>query len=759
MGNVFLIKQKNMEKYKNMFAAAAGMLVVALMSLSSCTKDDMHEVASSLSKTEFIPSSTPTPEPTPVDWNVEKDSLNKGTSYKFSIIAKEKYSGARREVKGEARISLKDYEYFVEDRYRDLDVVFANNNRTFGAPVIVGNAYKRSASFSHEDGQVTTVQVDITNDTDYNVSVEDITLASVRNLEEATTRAQYVSDTLRTEICAEVLFAVNLNGSRYSYTQLLKDTCTRYLLSEDEIAKKEIDYDNQPIDFSSEYFEVITRYTMMSGEKRETSVRSIAPVILETKSFEPQVTESFEWKKSGSDLLYLFGNEELVKVDGFFKHYMTYYLTSVYVGYGTQEVEFLYKVGSCRVVYDDGENHHEWDYKPFEAEEKEISIIQLVSDRDGYEKAEIDDAVEFSYFGNRQAASEVQVLYKEVEPTPAPEPEPVIDGYWDEVTLIDVITDNFRRVSIDWVITTDGVVTDRVNYTKELPRTLVCQTNWTVDADDFSQSTSGLKATLTASSPKSEGSWSWDAETYTITEKVTGAGWNKGNGWQSSEANGISVTRDGKTYYFADKSVDVKSSATVDGSGNYTSRLSYVFGDNTKYSDAPGKINMKAEPEEDPFFPAEWGKIRGAAQTVAPTANHIGHVYTLVFRFDNGTLGVIMNGGEAEINWNGFKHFTADTDQAINGLAYNKGNDRWDFVGADDFADALTYVDMNGKMIDNISYPDAKNADRGNWDKNDYKNGHASVHTDRYQLTINGNVLSIVDTRSGINYGSFTSAE
>lgn len=734
-----------------MLFAMAALIIMAIV-ISSCTKDDMHEVASSLSKTEFIPSSTPTPEPTPVDWNVEKDSLNKGTSYKFSIIAKEKYSGGRQDVNGEARISLRDYEYFVEDRYRDLDVVFANNNRTFGAPVIVGNAYKRSASFSHEDGQVTTVQVDITNDTDYNVSVEDITLASVRNLEEATTRAQYVSDTLRTEICAEVLFAVNLNGSRYSYTQLLKDTCTRYLLSEDEIAKKEIDYDNQPIDFSSEYFEVITRYTMMSGEKRETSVRSIAPVILETKSFEPQVTESFEWKKSGSDLLYLFGNEELVKVDGFFKHYMTYYLTSVYVGYGTQEVEFLYKVGSCRVVYDDGENHHEWDYKPFEAEEKEISIIQLVSDRDGYEKAEIDDAVEFSYFGNRQAASEVQVLYKEVEPTPAPEPEPVIDGYWDEVTLIDVITDNFRRVSIDWIITTDGVVTDRVNYTKELPRTLVCQSDWSVEADDFNQNTTGLKATLTASSPKSEGSWSWDAETYTITEKVTGAGWNKGNGWQSSEANGISVTRDGKTYQFADKSVDVKSSATVDGSGNYTSRLNYVFGDNTKYSDAPGKINLKPA---EPFFPKNWGRILGATQTVAPNETHEGYVYTLVFRFETGTLGVKMNGGESEINWDNWKYFTTSTDQSINGLAYLKGKNEWMFVSADDYADALTYV-QTGQMVDNISYPKAKSL---GWDEGHLVNKHASVYTSRYSMSIVDNVITISDTYTGVTYGSFDSAK
>lgn len=747
--------KKYMERnFKNMLWAAAGMLVVALMGLSSCTKDDMREVESSLSKTEFIPSSTPTP--TPVEWSHKKDSVNNGNSYEFEVVATEYYSEAKDGLKGSAKIALKEYDYFIQEDQINLSVEYANEHRTMGDAVINGKSYSRSASFAHEDGNITTVSVDIRNGELYKETVKDIVLTSIVNVAEASTRAQYVSQVLNTEMSALVTFVAEYNGISYEYSQELSDKCIRRVLSDDEIVKREIIKNNELIDNSSEFFELSQIVTMKSGEKKSIPASVVvAPIELKTVKFDARLTEyPFNtWVFEIANPISI-GEETFLKEEGAWTVYYredTY--TNRYVN-NSEHMEFVYTLGHCRAVYNDGTVQAEWEYKP--ATFTEVSILANLqqSDREGYEAADLVNTVKVSYFGGDQNASEDVVLYKEV----APEPEPVVESYWDETTLIDIITDNFRKVSITWITTTDGVITDSQVYEKEFPRTLVCQSDWSVEADDFNQNTTGLKAVLSKSTPSSDGAWSWDAEAYTIAENATGTGWTKSNSWASTEANGISVTRDGKTYHFADKSVAVSSAATVDGSGNYTSRLNYVFGDNTKYSDAPGKINQKAAPapEPDPFFPKNWGKILGATQTVAPNETHEGYVYTLVFRFENGTLGVKMNGGESEINWDNWKYFTTSTDQSINGMSYLKGQNEWMFVSADDYADALTYVQTNGQMVDNIAYPKAKSL---GWDEGHLVNNHASVYTSRYSMSIVDNVITISDTYTGVNYGSFDSAK
>lgn len=737
---------------KNMLVISAASLVLgALMGLlSSCTKDDMHEVASSLSKTEFIPSPTPTPEPTPVEWKIEKDSTYTGTTYEWIIRGTEIYSGLHQTLSGKVTVSHeKDY-YYTEDIYRTLSVDYANEHRTFGAAQVSDNKYNRMASFSCEDGQVIYVGVEINNDSLFKASVNDITLQKIENLE-AATRAQFVSDTLRTGDTPIVMIEVNLDGSKYSYAQPLSDEFTRYLLSEDEIIDTKITSKREMINPTAEKVTVIKTVTMQSGEKHETTSTYVLPITVETITFNPRNTMSFDWGFIGSDGLHA-GKEEFLKKDGYWTINVRKDTYDSMVGWNDEFITPTYYISHCSAIFDDGADKVEFGMLDPLPEEVSTVVNLLSSDRDGYEMAKVVNTIKVNYDGMAQNASEDVVLYKEV----APEPEPVVESYWDETTLIDIITDNFRKVSITWITTTDGVITDSQVYEKELPRTLVCQTNWTVDADDFNQNTTGLKSTLTASTPSSDGAWSWQSETYTITEKVTGTGeWQKANGWTSGEANGISVTRDGKTYHFADKSVSVNSNATVDANGNYTSRLSYTFGDNTKESKAPGKINKMA-PVVPPFFPAEWGKILGATQTVAPTANHDGYVYTLVFRFENGTLGVIMNGGESQINWDNFSHFTTDTDQSINGMSYLKGQDSWMFVSADDYADALTYVQTNGQMVDNIAYPKAKSL---GWDEGHLVNNHASVFTSRYSMSIVDNVVTISDTYTGVNYGSFDSAK
>lgn len=741
-----------------MLVSATSLVLGALLGLSSCTKDDMVSDAKVQRTTEFIPTHTPTPEPTPdpIEWRWEKDSINHGGWYEFNINGAEVYSGAHQRLSGVARINLEKYEYYTEDTYRDLSVQYANSHRTFGAAQVSGRKYTRTASFAHEDGQITYVNVNINNDSIAHAEVSDVKIIDIKNLEEASTRAQYVSDTLRTEFIAEVEFEVNLDGERYSYSELLKDTCTRYLLSEDEIIDTKITSKREMIDPTAEKVTVIKTVTMQSREKHETTSTYILPIKVETITFEPRNTMSFDWAWIGSDGLHA-GSEEFLKKDGYWTINVRKDTYDSMVGWNDEFITPTYYISHCSAVFNDGTDTVEFGMLEPKPEEVSTVVNLLSSDREGYEMAKVVNTIKVNYEGMAQNASEDVILYKEVEePEPAPVPDPVIDGYWDEVTLIDVITDNFRRVSIDWIITTDGVVTDRVNYTKEFPRTLVCQSDWSVDADDFNQNTTGLKAVLSKSTPSYDGAWTWDAEAYTIAENATGTGWTKSNNWASTEANGISVTRDGKTYHFADKSVSVNSNATVDGNGNYTSKLAYTFGDNVKSSDAPGKINQKVAPEPDPFFPKNWGKILGANQTIAPTANHDGYVYTLVFRFENGTLGVIMNGGESQINWDNFSHFTTDTDQSINGMSYLKGQDSWMFVSADDYADALTYVQTNGQMVDNIAYPKAKSL---GWDEGHLVNNHASVFTSRYSMSIVDNVITISDTYTGVNYGSFDSAK
>lgn len=733
--------------------SAASLVLGALMGLlSSCTKDDMREVESSLTQKEFIPTPTPTPEPTPaIEWKIEKDSVNHGNSYEFDIRGTEVYSGLSQHLSGKISVHHEKDKYFTEDIYRDLSVQYANSHRTFGAAQVSGKKYLRGASFPCEDGQIIYVDVEINNDSLFKASVEDVTLSRIDNLE-AATRAQYVSDTLNTGDTPVVMIRVNLDGSKYEYTQPLNDEFIRYLLSEDDIEDSKITSKREMIDATSEKVTVVKTVTMKSGEVHETTSTYVLPISVETITFEPRNTMSFDWGFIGSDGLSA-GNEEFLKEDGFWTINIRKDTYNNVVGWNDEFITPTYYVSHCSAIYNDGNDKVEFGMLEPQVEEVNTVVNLLSSDREGYEMAKVVNTIKVNYQGMAQNASEDCVLYKE---QPAPTPEPEVEDYFDESTLIDILTDNFRRVSITWIQTTDGVITDSQVLTKEFNRPLVCKTNWSVDSENYSQNTTGIAYKLTASSPKSEGEWSWNADTYTITEKVTGAGWSESNGWESGEASGIAVIYNGKTYHFADKSVSVNSNATVDGSGNYTSRLNYVFGDNTKYSDAPGKINQKVAPEPDHFFPKNWGKILGANQTVATNTSRDGYVYTLVFRFEYGTLGVIMNGGESQINWDNWKYFTTSTDQSINGMSYLKGMDSWVFVQAGDYADALTYTNMSSQLVDNISYPKAKSL---GWDEGHLVNNHASVFTSRYSMSIVDNVITISDTYTGVTYGSFDSAK
>jgi hypothetical protein len=180
---------------------------------------------------------------------------------------------------------------------------------------------------------------------------------------------------------------------------------------------------------------------------------------------------------------------------------------------------------------------------------------------------------------------------------------------------------------------------------------------------------------------------------------------------------------------------------------SYSDVLRYVWGSNIKSSKAPGVIKVKVVvPEEDTFFPKEWGTLLEAKETVSNNIKHDGFVYVWSLHFEKGVLPVVVISGSEVPQWH-FEYFEYTSDHTYNSGTYVDGT--WINTVALDTYTQMTWS-RGGKERANKDYLHAKSQ---NWDEGRTVDGHCSVNTSRYDLKVKDGMLYATDTYTGVYMG------
>jgi len=384
------------------------------------------------------------------------------------------------------------------------------------------------------------------------------------------------------------------------------------------------------------------------------------------------------------------------------------------------------------------------------------------AEQNGYKVYSYSDVLEYHFGDNTKNVAAPGTIRVKVD---EPVVEPTIDSEGFE-NATQVITDSLVKWNIDYVTKwSDGKI-ERVSFACNASRSLHQTTNWSSIEANSNQSTNSATGSVTSSLAQSKtvngAVFSWTRETRTIKSVATLAGSSQNNGWEANDPVGCTVTYKGKSHSFAKESISMSNNATVNGGSesngykvfNYRDKLAYTYGNNTKYSNAPGTIRVKVEEPKDPtFFPESWGEILEAKQTVANNEAHTGFVYTWSLRFKNGyVLPVVIRSNSTQPEWH-FEYVEKTSLTVYNGGTYESSSKKWINTTASDEASIMMWS-RAGHTRANKDYNEAKSQ---NWDEGRLVNGHASVTTNRYTLTISNGYLSAKDTYTGKNMGTWSS--
>lgn len=167
-----------------------------------------------------------------------------------------------------------------------------------------------------------------------------------------------------------------------------------------------------------------------------------------------------------------------------------------------------------------------------------------------------------------------------------------------------VITNTDVTASLTYVTLYNDGSEDTEDVSKTFPRTLNPYTSWNVNDINASVLTGAASVNLKGSEAKTDGNWSYTAETRDITTTAQLQSSSQTNGWNAQDPNSIKYTRDGKTCDFgainfsaaeAGQSVDVKSDTSTLTTYDYTDKITVTYGDNVQTVSAPGVINVAKE--------------------------------------------------------------------------------------------------------------------------------------------------------------------
>ncbi|MBR1601681.1 MAG: hypothetical protein IJ677_08935, partial [Alphaproteobacteria bacterium] len=108
------------------------MMVLVSNLFLSCDKEYIKDVGETTTSTETKEKPVIPPEPGE-NWWMKRDSLNNGHEYSFDILAGDSTSGATAVSRGFVNMEEND-KYTIEEKYRNLDLAYANAHKVLGKP-------------------------------------------------------------------------------------------------------------------------------------------------------------------------------------------------------------------------------------------------------------------------------------------------------------------------------------------------------------------------------------------------------------------------------------------------------------------------------------------------------------------------------------------------------------------------------------------------------------------------------------------------
>ncbi|MBQ7633704.1 MAG: hypothetical protein IJS88_06300 [Alphaproteobacteria bacterium] len=384
--------------------------------------------------------------------------------------------------------------------------------------------------------------------------------------------------------------------------------------------------------------------------------------------------------------------------------------------------------------------------------------VQLTSDEATSTTYTYSDKIDVAFGGNTKSSTAPGKIVVAKTKT--------VTGYEIENPKITVNQDNVTT-SLTWVtLYSDGTKkTEEVN--KIFNRNFKVLTNWSSKESDNSQTTGSAKVDLTSSSDKTDGYWSYTAETRSISTTAKLKGSTQENKWESKDPNKIVYTREGKTHDFgilsfsaseSGASVKQKSDNINETVYSYSDKISVSYGSNSFDSSAPGTITV-AKPW-NPDFPDSYGKFTDVKVTASKTEGHNSWLYVVSIHFENGTLPLLIRQNASAPDAIDKSMFTSSTDSRLNSAIYITSWGKWINAIAYDASSYMSWDDTDGDNIGMLAY---STATMWGWDDGHTTSGdnkHPTVFTDKYSAKLSeNNTLLTIYNKSGKVFATYKSAK
>lgn len=668
---------------------------------------------------------------------------------------------------GKAVLSLKQYDYVTEMKYKNLNVAFSNANKTMAEPeVSERNGEKRyttKCSFSMEDGNIGYINADSYQMTEkFNgkdhtfeyAKLNSFEVLSLNNVEKATTRAAYVADSCFTE-AKVLLHYVYENSNVQGFDVVLVDTCFRKFLAEDDIDFWE--YDNV-------FRKVLTSSTEQCGFRKVGHMKSgeikyldksiilqygIAPIdqwelIVKSFAFDFYTTNGIA-----------FGETVLNRTEGAWKvNRRNFVYGSVFNTPMGDRIDTKYNGFSEGATYDDGDvKVDEFPVLDMKVSEGNSNVTEMAGD-DWYDKALFTNNINADYQGYPQSASETVILKKEAKR--------LISEGWDEMTAKKTITLWNINATIDYVKRYSDDTEERTTYVMDFGWNFGPKSKWSVYAENNSYYTGNVVANVNggakSKNAKDGATWGWQENNHSFVAEVSVANGTQKDEWYATTVNDITIERNGNVYNFGHDDYNMVDGGAKLGNATstdsedvypYTHALTFGMGGVTGDATVNGEIHVEKVIVPDTFFGS---KVLSVSQIVCNNQNRSDYMYSVLAHLENGQVvpGIWNKNGNIEFH---LEWAVAAEANNLNGAAYEPTSGTWVPVHAWDSPDMLQYDSQTGSNVDNQGYVTAM---QWNWDEGRKVDGHASVTTNRFSFTIENGVLSATDTYTGSSIGSWT---
>jgi len=671
---------------------------------------------------------------------------------------------------GKAKLSLKEYDYITEMKYKVLNPVYSNTNKSVSEPTVEyingDKRYTTRCSFAMEDGNLGYIDAESwqlvrkINGQDAvwtYAKLSSFDVISLNNVDKAKTRGTYIADSCYTEAKVNLHYVYE-DSNIPAFDVVLVDTCFRKFLAEDEVANW--DYDNvtrKVLTSTTEHFGFRKIAHKLSGDIEYLEKSTILYYGITGIDEYDLVVKSFGFVFANTDGVQ-YGETKLARVDGPWTYSRrTFAYGSLFNTPSGDKIPTKYTGFTEGVVYDDGDVKVTAPVLDITVNEGKTEVNSIAGD-DWYDKARFNNTVNADYQGYAQTASESVILLKE-------KVREVFRG-WDENSKRKIITLWNVLVSADYVIRDSEGNENRTNYAFNIGWLFEPNSFWSVNSSAANYFTGNVIATVngsqkSAKSNDNNATCRYTENNHSFDAEVTVANGVQHDTWVAKTPNDISIERDGSVVQFGHDEYNMsegtaKLGAAVAGNSEqvypYTHALTFGFGGVTAEATVKGEIKVKEEtPVIIPDVPTFFGELKGITCIVANNPEHTDYLYTMLAHLKNGRVipGVWNRSGE--IQW-----YLADEQNGsdnLNGCVYVPAWGKWVPVHAWDSPDCLQYDTASGANADNQMY---STANQWNWDEGRKVNGHPSVTTNRISFSMVNGTVTATDTYTGASLGSWT---